>query len=86
MKINKLYIKNYGILEEVTLYPSKVNVLTGDNGNGKSTVSQVIRYLFTNESVGSLKDVVDIRVVIGGVLKDVTQAKIVKSGALKDIT
>jgi DNA repair exonuclease SbcCD ATPase subunit len=58
MKINKLYIKNYGILEEVTLYPSKVNVLTGDNGNGKSTVSQVIRYLFTNESVGSLKDVV----------------------------
>ena len=58
MKITELYIKNYGILEEVRLFPGRVNILSGDNGNGKSTVSQVIRYLFTNETVGSLKDVV----------------------------
>lgn len=58
MKITELYIKNYGIIEEVRLFPGRVNILAGNNGNGKSTISQAIRYLFTNESVGSLKDVV----------------------------
>jgi len=56
MKIDSLYIKDYGIIDEIRIVPGRVNVLAGDNGNGKSTISQAIRYLFTNETVGSLRD------------------------------
>lgn len=49
MKLNKLYIKNFKNIIEIEIDDFKrINVIIGENGNGKSSVLESIGFLFTN--------------------------------------
>lgn len=50
MKINKLDIKNFKAIKHITFDKNKkVNLITGENGNGKSSILDAIRYILTDE-------------------------------------
>ncbi len=56
--IAKLYIKNFKIFKQCELPCSNLNILTGLNGTGKSTVVQsllLLRQSFKDKSIASLK-------------------------------
>lgn len=46
MKINKLYIKNYRMFENVLIHLNEdCNIFVGDNDSGKSTLLEIIQVL-----------------------------------------
>ena len=50
MKINKLYIKNFKNIKEIEIDSFKrVNVITGENGNGKSALLCALQFVITND-------------------------------------
>ncbi len=50
VKINKLDIKNFKAIKHITFDKNKkVNLITGENGNGKSSILDAIRYILTDE-------------------------------------
>jgi DNA repair exonuclease SbcCD ATPase subunit len=47
--IKKLYIKNFRNISELTIYPSSyINLISGNNGEGKSSILYAIEYLLTD--------------------------------------
>ena len=47
MTINRIYIKSFGNLREFELVPiSGINVITGANESGKSTLAAFIKFMF----------------------------------------
>lgn len=50
MKISRLSIKNFLGLEELGLDCSKINLITGPKGSGKSSIIEAIEKTFTNKS------------------------------------
>ena len=56
MKINRLYVKNFKNIKEIEIDSfSRINVITGDNGNGKSALLSSLVFIFT----GSLEEKMD---------------------------
>lgn len=49
MKLQNIRIKDFKGLGNVTLDPEKINVLTGENGKGKTSLLEAIRYIITGE-------------------------------------
>lgn len=48
--IKKLNIKNFIGIEELNLIPGKVNIIAGENGQGKSSILEGLETLFTNQN------------------------------------
>ena len=49
MKITRLKIKNFKTIKEIDIsLDSKVNVITGDTGSGKSSILEAVSYLLTD--------------------------------------
>jgi DNA repair exonuclease SbcCD ATPase subunit len=56
MKINRLYVKNFKNIKEVEIDSfSRINVIVGDNGQGKSSILSALSFVFT----GSLEEKMD---------------------------
>ena len=52
MQIEAIKINNYRGLKEVTFDPGKINVFTGANGSGKTSVLEAISFLLTGKANG----------------------------------
>jgi len=56
MKINRLYVKNFKNIKEVEIDSfNRINVIVGDNGQGKSSILSALSFVFT----GSLEEKMD---------------------------
>lgn len=57
MKLKTLYLKNYGAFNEASFnFERGFNVLSGENGQGKSHVIRAINYLLLNKTHGKVED------------------------------
>jgi len=57
MQFKSLYLKNYGIFKETTFnFKEGFNVLSGENGQGKSHVLRAINYLLLNKTFGKIEE------------------------------
>lgn len=48
MKIKRISIKNFIGIEEMNLEPGKINLISGFNGKGKTTILEALEKVFTN--------------------------------------
>ena len=49
--VQKLYIKNYAIIDEVTMeFSKKLNIITGETGAGKSIILGALGLIMGNRS------------------------------------
>jgi len=62
MYLTKIVIKNFRNITDVSLeFDKKVNIITGDNGQGKTTVLEAIYYLGLTKSFRAKKDFLVLR-------------------------
>jgi DNA repair exonuclease SbcCD ATPase subunit len=54
MQINKLILKNFKLFKSANLDLSKINIITGVNGAGKSTILKAILYALYGEGCGNV--------------------------------
>lgn len=70
MKLQNVRIKDFKGLENVSLDPEKINVLLGENGKGKTSLLEAIRYLITGEypenSIRIGKDKCELSAIVNG--------------------
>ena len=57
--LNDLHIKNFKNIENLHLKFSKINLISGEAGNGKSAIQQVLTLLLCNYIEGRLEDYVN---------------------------
>jgi len=54
MSLEKISIKNFKLIKEVTIYPGKINQIVGENNNGKTTVLEAIQFAMVGSTDKSL--------------------------------
>lgn len=50
MKLNDLKIKNFRTIKELEFSPAQLNVITGKNGSGKSSILEALSFLLTGKA------------------------------------
>ena len=59
MKFNRLYIKNFKNIKEIEITDfNRVNLISGNNGNGKSSVLLALGFILTNDLDEKLEEYV----------------------------
>jgi DNA repair exonuclease SbcCD ATPase subunit len=58
MYIDRLSIQNFKAIKEADLEFSRINVFTGNNGHGKSSIVTALQFLITNELTSKMEDFV----------------------------
>jgi DNA repair exonuclease SbcCD ATPase subunit len=74
LKIKSLYIKDFKNIKEISFdFTSRINLITGDTGNGKSAIFDAMRYLLIDELVDKIIEYVrwgQKQFLINGVIED----------------